>query len=144
MKKILIVGLTLIGLAGVGWVFAHRALATEAATFNPSVVDKLVEKFGLNEDEVAGIFDEARRERQQQMQEQRRTEMEKRLDEAVNDGVITADQKQALLDKQTEMQEKHQQLREEWQQWWEQSGIDLDALAPYYFGCGGRGFGRGF
>lgn len=146
MKRTLIVGLALIGLAGVGWFLSNHALATSVPIFNQPIVDKLVERFNLNEDEVVGVFDEAREERQQQMEEQWRTRMEERLDEAVSDGVLTTDQKQALLDKQTEMQEKHQQLREEWRQWQEQSGIDFEALAPYRvgFGCGGKGFGRGF
>lgn len=144
MKKILIIGLTLIGLAGVGWIFADRALAINASKPNQPVVDKLVEKFDLNADEVEGVFDEARQERRQQMEEQRRAEMEERLDEAVSDGVITAEQKQALLDKQTEMQQKQQQLQDDWRQWREQSGIDFEAIAPYRIGgCGGKGIGFG-
>lgn len=134
MKKILIIGLALIGLAGV---------VTGADAFNQPVVDKLVERFDLNADEVAGVFDEARQERQQQMQEQWRTQMEERLNEAVEDGVITAEQKQALLDKQAEMREKHQQLWEEMRAWMEDSGIDFEAMAPYKGGCGGRGFAPG-
>lgn len=92
---------------------------------------------------MTSVFDEARQEQQQQLQEQRRAQMEKRLDEAVGDGVITAEQKQALLDKDAEMQTKYEQLREEMQQWQEQSGIDFEALAPYHIGCGGRGSGPG-
>ncbi len=117
MKKILIVGLALIGLVGGGWVFADRALATE----------------------TVAVFDEVHQERQQERQAQ----MTERLDEAVADGVITRDQKQALLDKHAEMREKHEQLREEMHQWREESGIDFEALAPYKGGCGGRGFGPG-
>ena len=129
--------LTLVGILGIRNVSAQ--------TNNTPVVDKLVERFGLNQDEVTGVFDEVQQEVQQERQTQRRAQMEAKIDEAVSDGVITADQKQALLDKDAEMQEKYQQLREEWQQWQEQSGIDFEALAPYHFGgCGGgRGFGRG-
>jgi len=117
MKKILIVGLTLIGLVGTGWVFAERVLATEA-------VD---------------VFDEACEERQQE----RQTQMEAKLDEAVGDGVITAEQKQALLDKRAEMQQEREQKREETKTWREESGIDFEALAPYKSGYGGKGFGPG-
>ena len=130
MKKILVVGLALIGLVGV---------VTGADAFNQPVVDKLVEKFDLNEDEVVGVFDEIHQERLQQKQEQ----MEAGLDEAVAAGVITSDQKQALLDKQAEMQQEREQQREEMRQWREESGIDFEALAPYKGGCGGRGFGPG-
>ena len=138
MKKILIVGLALIGLVGTGWVFTERVLATEADAFNQPVVDKLVERFDLNEEEVVGVFDEMHQERQQERQAQ----MEAGLDDAVAAGVITSDQKQALLDKQAEMQEKHEQLREEMKTWRDESGIDFEALAPYHVGCGGRGFGK--
>lgn len=134
MKKILIVGLILVGLAGV---------VTGADAFNQPVVDKLVERFNLNEDEVAGVFDEARQERRQEMQEQRQEHMEERLDEAVGDGVITADQKQALLNKRAEMQEKREQLREEMRTWMDENGFDCETLAPYCVGYGGRGFGPG-
>ncbi len=109
MKKILIVGLTVIGLVGTGWVFANNALATE---------------------EHQGHWQA----RQEQIAE--------RLDEAVEDGVITADQKQTLLDKRAEMHEKHEQLREEMHQWMEESGIDHEALAAYRKGCGGHGSGK--
>lgn len=109
MKKILIVGLTLIGLAGAGWVFASNALATEE-------------------------HQEHRQARQEQIAE--------RLDEAVADGVITPDQKQALLDKRAEMQEKREQLREEMRTWMDENGFDCEALAPYRIGYGGRGSGK--
>jgi hypothetical protein len=137
-KKILAVGLGTLLLAGV---YGVSKVDADEANGLPPVAEKLVERFNLNEDEVEGVFDEALQEHQQQMQEQRRAEMEERLDEAVNDGVITSDQKQALLDKQAEMQERQQQLQDDWQQWREQSGIDFEALAPYHIGCGGKGFG---
>ena len=117
MKKILIVGLTLIGLVGTGLVFANNALATEA-------VD---------------VFDEKHQERQQE----RQTQMEANLDEAVGDGVITAEQQQTLLDKRAEMQQERAQKREEMKTWREESGIDFEALAPYHAGYGGKGFGPG-
>jgi len=126
--------LTLAGILGIRRVSAQ--------TNNTPVVDKLVERFNLNKDEVTGVFDEVRQEVRQERQAQRRAQMEARLDEAVGDGAITAEQKQALLDKQAEMQEKHQQLREKGRQWREQSGIDFEALAPYHAGCGGRGSGK--
>jgi hypothetical protein len=69
--------------------------------------------------------------------------MEERLSKAVEDGVVTNEQKQALLNKQQEMWEKQNQLNEEMRQWQEQSGIDFEKLAPYKVGFGGKGFGLG-
>ena len=116
MKKILIAGLALMGLVGTGWVFANNALATEA-------VD---------------VFDETCEERQQE----RQTQMEAKLDEAISDGVITADQKQLLLDKRAEMQQEREQKREEMKTWREESGIDFKALAQYKGDRGGHGLGK--
>lgn len=128
--------LVLVALGSLLWMGISRV---QAATQNQPVVDKLVERFNLNKDEVIGVFDEVRQEKQQQML----TAMGERLDEAVNDGVITTEQKQALLNKHQEMWEKQNQLREEMQTWMEQSGIDFEKLAPYRVVFGGRGCGRG-
>jgi hypothetical protein len=85
---------------------------------------------------VSDVFDEVRQEHQQQ----RQADMEAKLDEAVSDGVITAEQKEALLEKQAEWQEKNRQMMEERQKWMEESDIDFEKLAPYRVGFGGKGF----
>jgi sugar-specific transcriptional regulator TrmB len=115
-------------------------MSVRAANAPQSIVNKLVEKFNLNKDEVTGVFDEEQKEHQQK----RQADMEERLNKAVTDGVITADQKQVLLNKQQEMEEKRTREQEEMQNWIEQSGIDFEKLAPYRVGFGGGpGFGKG-
>ena len=104
-----------------------------------------MDKVGLKEEEVTGVFNEMHQERQQKMQAQ----IESRLNEAVENGVITAEQKEALFKKQAEWQEKQRQMMEEKRKWVEESGIDFEKLAPYWGGFGkrgfgGHGFGRGF
>lgn len=138
ISKLIIPAVALGALMFVGYLWTGKTTA-QAIGPNQSVVDKLVERFGLNKDEVTGVFDEMHQERQQE----RQAYMESRLDQAVKDEVITADQKQALLNKHKEMQEKQKQLREEMQKWMEESGIDFEKLAPYRVGFGGPGFGRG-
>jgi flagellar biosynthesis GTPase FlhF len=109
----------------------------------PPIVQKLVEKFNLNEDEVKSFFDEQRQERQQQMLQTK----EERLNQAVSDGVITEGQKQALQEKWQEMWQERQvereQHQEEMQNWFEEQGIDPEALMQYG-GFGHRGFGMRF
>jgi len=123
-----------------GGLMISKAKAKTSQNY-PPLVEKLVEKFGLKEDEVTGVFDEIRQEHQQKMQ----AEMESRLDEAVKDGVITAEQKEALVKKQAEWQERQRQMMEEKRKWVEESGIDFEKLAPYWGGYGRRGFGgKGF
>lgn len=139
MKSLLAISALVLSVLTLGGILMTGMVKAETDNTKQSVVDKLVERFNLNKDEVTGVFDEVFKERQQQ----RQAYMEKRFDEAVKDGVITADQKQALLKKQAEMQEKQKQMREEMQKWMEESGIDFGKLAPYRVGFGGKGFGRG-
>lgn len=122
-----------------GGIVLDKAKAQDTTTRYPPLVEKLMEKFGLKEEEVKSVFEEVRQERQQQRQKF----IETRLDEAVKDGVITAEQKQALLNKNAEMQEKQRQMNEERRKWMEESGIDFEKLAPYRVGFGGRGFRQG-
>ena len=109
----------------------------------PTLIQKIIDKFSLNSGEVEKVMKEEQTERQTEMKVRR----EARLEEAVKAGVITAEQKAALLNKETEWQERRQQQMGERQQWLEQSGIDLEKLAPYGGfggpGIGGKGFGRG-
>lgn len=137
MKKGLIIpvlGLALLGFVAFGTV---RAYAENESGGYPPIIQKLVERFGLNEEEVKTVFDEVRTERQQEMQQSR----EERLNQAVSDGIITEEQKQALQNKWEEMRTERQQHREEMQAWFEEQGIDHEALMQYG-GFGHRGFGR--
>lgn len=107
----------------------------------PTLIQRIIDKFKLNSGEVQQVVDEVQTERQQEMRARR----EAKLEEAVKAGVITSEQKQALLNKEDEWQQRQTQQRQEMQQWMEQSGIDFGKLAPYRAGFGGRGFGgRGF
>lgn len=103
----------------------------------PTLIQKIIDKFKLNSGEVEKVIEEEQTERQQEMKSRR----EAKLEEAVKAGVITAEQKQALLNKETEWQQRQEQQRQEMQQWMEQSGIDFEKLAPYGGGFGGRGMG---
>ncbi len=119
-----------------------------------SLIQKLVEKFNLNKDEVQAVFDEERSERQAENQ----ARFEERLSQAVSEGKITEDQKNLILEKHKELQEeraneieewkdlsqeerkeKMEQRREEMKSWMEENGIDLDLMMI----LGGPGHGRG-
>jgi len=90
-------------------------------TSSLSIVDKLSEKFNLNESDVR----------------------EQKLTEAVEAGTITETQKQALLNKWQELEQEREQKRQEMQTWFEDQGIDETKLAPYLgFGHHG-GFHQG-
>lgn len=160
-KKFLIplVALTIIGGSAVA---VSITKADEEANF-PPIIQRLVEKFNLDEAEVTKVLEEAREERQAEMQ----ARFTERLDQAVSDGTITEEQKQLIVAKHEELealrqeeaqnrgnyspeewQTKMQERREEMKSWAEENGIDLSVLMPEPGGMGGhrqgpRGEGMG-
>lgn len=91
------------------------------------------ERLGFNEDEVVSTFAELKAEHYEKMQ----TSKEESLDQAVSDGAITEEQKQALLARWDEMKALREQHKEEAQAWFDEQGIDREALMEY------GGFGHG-
>lgn len=119
-----------------------------------SLIQKLVEKFNLNKEEVQAVFNEEREERQAENQ----TRFENRLTQAVTDGKLTEEQKQKILAKHAELQaqmeaerqsaegltpeqrreaakERHEALKT----WAEENGIEVDWLEGRHQGKGPRG-----
>ena len=141
---ILVIAVFLFGLpaaANAFWPFDlfTKSSSTGNQTKFPDVIQKIIDRFKLDSGEVQKVMEETQNEKQQEMKARR----EAKLNEAVKAGIITEEQKTALLNKEAEWQEKQQELMRERQQWMEQSGIDFHKLAPYG-GFGGLGFGRGF
>jgi len=152
MKKAIIILTVVLGLFALVGYGTVRAYSGEPGGY-PPVVQKLVERFGLDEDEVKAVFDEQRTEQKQQMQ----ARFEKRLSQFVSDAKITEEQKQTILAKKAEMrgthedcaglsaEERKQKMEEhkaEMESWAEKNGIDL-SLLPMLMG-GGPGHRRGF
>ena len=162
-KKIIVPVIALCVLSLVSFLGVRSVRADENSAY-PSIVQKLVERFNLNTEEVQQVFDEVRNERRQQMQ----AHFEERLEQAVSDGKITKEQKQAILAKKGEMEtnrgglnkdllseglapkerrEEMESHRQEMKAWAEENGIDLDFLPMllgkgYRGGFGGPRFGR--
>lgn len=147
-KKIMIPTLGLAALIG-ATVFGVSAASADEETYTHPMVQAIAERFDLNEDEVETFMGEHREEHRQEMQ----LSKEDRLNEAVSDGVITEDQKNALMEKWNQMHEERSQEREEhkddMQAWMESEGIDYEALKEYSgykrggFGKMGKGMMRG-
>lgn len=136
-KKILVPVTTLVVLVTAGLIGTKIIKADENNTY-PPIVQKLAERFNLNENDVKKVFDEER----QQHQEDRKAQLEEGLDKAVADGVITEEQKQLLLDREQNMQQVREQNREEMDSWFQDNGIDQNKLSSY-IGFMGKGPGRG-
>jgi len=130
------------------------AVAVNAQIFDgeyPPIVERIAERFGLDEGEVQVFFDEVRTERH----EKKKARVEERLDQAVADGVITEAQKDALVAKKAELREEKeslrglepeerrdamQELRIEFKEWAEDSGIDLSEFRSGF--SHRQGFGK--
>ena len=154
IKYLIIPVIGLVLLAGVTY-GTTKAIAADS-TNHPPIIQKLVEKFGLNENEVKAVFDEVRSEREAQMQ----TRFEDRLSQLVTEGKLTNEQKAAIIAKHNELKSEKQASWESWQnmtpelrqadrqakqanlqKWAEANNINLQ----YLFGLGGMGHvERGF
>lgn len=145
----------LVSVAGIGVASAHGGM------FGPDsdVATKLAERFNLNADDVSAFFQEQQTARQADME----AKFEERLNQAVADGKITSEQKDAILAKHQEMQtnreanleefknmtqEEHraqmEAQRAEMQQWAKDNGLQDFRMLGGLMGDGGRGmFGKG-
>ncbi len=127
------------GIAGMQAVSAQADNTTgspagSAASGPAALIQKLAEKFNLNQDEVKAVFDEERQSRETE----RETERSERLQQAVDDGDITAEQKAAIEAKQKELKAAMDTERQALESW----AIDNDIDAKYLMMSGPRGGGQ--
>lgn len=138
-----IVPVLALAIAGSGTASVARVSASTNTSTGTSLVQKIAQKFGLQESEVQAVFDQDRAEHHAKMQEA----MVDRLSEAVTAGKLTEEQKQKILDKQKQLQSTHEANREKFQsmtheerhaemqklrtnleQWAKENGIDAQYL----------------
>jgi len=133
--KLLIPALGLSALIGVGVLGVNAAQAVNAESL-PPILQGFIEQFNLNEEEVKTYFEEQRQEKLELRQQNK----EERLNKAIEDGVITEEQKQTLLDRFDEMKAHREEHKEEMKDLFEEQGIDVEALRKYG-GFGHKRFG---
>ena len=105
-KALLITGVTgIVGLASLGGVVS----AANGSTGGDTLADKIATKFNLNKDEVQKVFDEDRKAHEAEHQ----AKMEEHLTQAVTDGKITADQKDAIIAKHAEVKAYMESLKDQ-------------------------------
>lgn len=153
MKNKILISSLVVGLVSFAGVLGlQKVRAEDTNNFSP-LIQRIVEKFNLNKDEVSGVVSNFRGE-QQKLRQQDITD---RLAQAVKDGKITEDQKNTILAKVTEWQSqmgtmnsltveerrtKMNEHRTEMQEWEKNTGIDLQGILGK--GAGGtRGLGMG-
>lgn len=154
-KKFILPILSLLVAGGVMFATTKAyAFGFRAGNGDDVLIQKLAEAFGKSETEVEAVFEDLRLERQQQLQAQ----YQERLDQAVENGELTEEEKQLILNKHAELRLMHEEdwanrenmTPEEWraqreaerdelESWAEEHNIDLK-----YFHLGlGRGMGMG-
>jgi hypothetical protein len=136
MKKTTLALLTLSALLAAGFFVTGQVKAEDNDINYPPVVQRLIEKFNLDGDEVEEVFAEVRQERQTLD----KNRFEERLGQLVSDGSLTEEQKQAILNKREQLRQESQnwqnlsvderhklmeEHRNQMQLWADQEGIDL-------------------
>lgn len=115
------------------------AIVKADETESHPIIQALAERFGLNEDEVEEALDEIKADHYAQVQERKQDG----LNQAVEDGVITEEQMLALQEKHQEMwadkEQEKQDHYNEMEAWFEQEGIDHEAVMEYMGGFGHKG-----
>lgn len=98
VKKLALISGTLAAV-GIASFVGLGAASAQGENGQDSIATKIAQKFNLNKDDVQKVFDEQR----EAHQADRKAEMKAKLDQAVKDGKITADQEAKLIAKLDEM-----------------------------------------
>jgi len=130
------------------------SVGAQGVISNP-ITQRLAERFNLNSDEVQEVFQEMRQEKREMFQ----IHFGEKLDEAVSEGVITQEQKEVILSKKIEMQERKEEfrnlsaeerkqaiieLKQEMKDWAEENNIDFQSFKGSFAPkSGGKGFFKG-
>lgn len=156
----LVAGLALFLIMGTACTSEISADPLNNGSGHSPLLERIAERFDLDIDEVTDFVEELREERRAGMEER----FEERLDGLVEDGKITGDQKEAILEKKEEMEafreeledmkvsqarETMKEMREELKEWAEENDFELKHFFPKdsqnRFKPGGcRNFGPGF
>lgn len=119
-KKNLILVISLVIIGG----SLYMVKDANALTSNPTLINRIAEKFNLKQDEVQKVAQDFRLEKMKTIQDQRKKNFEEKLIQAVKNGTITEAQKQAFLKKFDELQKNRESERAEMQDWAKQNGLD--------------------
>lgn len=146
----LVTSLAVVSVLGIG------AASAQGGNGSQALADKIATKFNLKSADVQKVIDEERTAHQAE----RKAEMKAKLDQAVKDGKITADQETKLIAKLDEMQAAREKARTsdtnksredrkaemdkqrtEFDAWLKANNIPADVVPMMGKGPGGRGHG---
>ncbi len=138
-----------IGLIASGAIAWKTGIAS--ASFGGSkdeMAKNLAAKLDIDQNKVENALGDIQTERQAEMKQKMKDSRAEELTKAVADGVLTEDQKNQLLEKQSQHQAEQSALRDkhraEMEQWLKDNNIDSTKLDDYMTkGSGGQGRGMG-
>ncbi len=151
MKNKLILGLAGLGILGATTFGAVSTFAQTNEGFQSSLIQKIAQRFNLNQADVQQVFDQNKTHRRNQRQQN----LTDKLTQAVKEGKITEAQKQAIIAKFADLKNNRadfknltpdqrkqamDQKKTDMHSWATQNGIDLDTLKSI---LGGPGMGMG-
>lgn len=138
-----------VGLAGLGISGVASADTVAYTDGRAGLIDRLVAKFNLKEEDVRAVFEEERAAHEAERQQR----IEDRLTQAVKDGKITEAQKAKIIAKLAELKAERESAREEFKnmthderrahmeqkrdelkQWAEDNGLSEELLRSYVMG----------
>lgn len=121
-KKLILSGV--ITTVAAGSLLGVNAASATTSSDGSSIVDKLVTKFNLNRDDVQAVFDE----QHDELEAERKQEMSDSLQDKVDSGDITAEQKTLIENKFAEQKSARENERTELEKWASDNDIDLKYL----------------
>lgn len=121
IKKSLLAAALVLSLGASGIILTSNS---SAASARDSLIAKLATKFNVDESEIEAVFDEFKDERQADLA----AEVSDDLQDRVDSGDITAEQKTAIEEKLAEIQAERETNREELEAWADENGIDYKYL----------------
>jgi 23S rRNA pseudoU1915 N3-methylase RlmH len=126
-KQLVVAGaLAAVSLAGI----TGLGVASAETNGSSSLIDKLATKFNLKKEDVQAVFDEEKSARQAERQE----EFSERLQDKVDSGDITAEQKSLIENKIKELQTVREAERTELEKWATDNKIDVKYLMGGHHG----------
>jgi len=156
INKKIFIGIISVAIIGSAVLGISKANAQTTPNNVSNIIQKLSQRFGLNENDVKQVFDQNRQERQSQME----TKFEERLNQAITDGKITQAQKELILTKHEQLQAERNANLTNWQNltpdqrrtemekqrtdmktWATDNGIDTSFVFDGFGKMGGRGMG---
>lgn len=102
-QKIALLGLGIT--LGIGVSTAGYVSAAETETSFPPMIQRIIEKYNLNKDEVQGFLEENRTEIQAEKRAERTEELYSKLQENVEKGTITQEQYEMIIKRHEEIKE---------------------------------------